>query len=194
MTARLAHKALPTATQLIPDGEEARLAFLLEATYRRMLLEMHNLTRDALELDPSRFRLDDAATNALLNSAAERVVMITESTRAELAARLQAGQAAGLTTQQIADSIADLFQITWKSRPETVAATEIAEAQRLAAIDRYTASGLVDRVRISDANRGTNHTEVCLARNGTTVPLDEAPQLDHPNCSLVLIPLLRGGD
>jgi hypothetical protein len=193
MTAVLERKAV-TADDLIPPEEEARLQFVLDAVYRRMLLEMHHLTRDALALDPTTFRLTDASTNAILQHAAERVVGITETTRQAIAEQLQRGQAEGLSTQEIADSIASLFTTTWKSRPETVAATEVAEAQRVSAIDRYTATGLVDRVKITDAHRGTNHTETCLARNGTTAPLDEAPQLDHPNCSLVLIPLLRGGE
>lgn len=181
-----------SADGLIPEEEETRLLFVLEGEYRRLLLEMHHLTRDALEADPSLFRLDDADTRALLNDAAERVVGITETTRQEIARVLAEGQEAGLTTPQIAHSIDQLLTVTWQSRAETIAATEIAEAQRLAAINRYKASGLVDDVRISDANRGTNHTATCLARNGTTVALDDAPQLDHPNCSLVLIPVLRG--
>lgn len=175
-------KAPPTADDLLPPEEEARLQFVLDAAYRRVLLEVHHLTRDALELTPADFRLDDAATRAILEHAAERVVGITEETRQSIAAKLAAGQEAGLSTQEIADSIAHLFTVTWKSRPETVAATEIAEAQRVSAIDRYKATGLVDNVRLTDAHRGTDHTETCLARNGTTVPLDEAPALDHPNC------------
>lgn len=184
-------KAGPTAEELVPPEEEARLQFVLDAAYRRVLLEVHHLTRDALELTPADFRLDDASTRAILEHAAERVVAITDQTRQEIAAKLAAGQEAGLSTQEIADSIAKLFAVTWKSRPETCAATEIAEAQRVSAIDRYKATGLVDRVTITDAHRGTDHTETCLARNGTTVPLDEAPELDHPNCSLVIIPLIR---
>ena len=181
-----------TADELVPEEEETRLLFILEAEYRRLLLEMHHLTRDALEADPSAFRLDDASTRAMLNHAAERVVMITESTRDQIRAVLIAGQAEGLSTQEIADKISHLLTVTWKSRPEMIAATEIGEAQRLSALDRYAASGMVDRVKISDANRGTNHDEVCLARNGTVVPLAQAPTLHHPHCSLVLIPVLRG--
>ena len=191
MTA-LATKALPTADDLVPPEEEARLQFIIEAAYRRVLLEMHHLTRDALQLDPAAFRLDDASTTALLEQAATRVVGITETTRQAIAEVLHQGQAEGLSTQEIADSLSHLLTVTWKNRPETISATEIAEAQRLSAIDRYTATGLVDRVKITDAHRGTQHTETCLARNGTTVPLDDAPQLDHPLCSLVLIPVLRG--
>jgi hypothetical protein len=181
------------ADDLFGDEEEARLQFILEAVYRRVLIELHFLVRDSLPVDPATFRLADEATEAILQHAATRVVMISESTRQAIAAKLQAGQAAGLTTQEIADSIAGLFDVTWKNRPFTIASTEIAEAQREAAINRYTASGLVDRVKISDATRGKDHTATCLARAGTTVPLEDAPQLDHPNCSLVLIPVLREG-
>jgi hypothetical protein len=181
-----------SADDLIPDDEEERLAFLLEAEYRLVLLEMHHLTRDALEADPSQFRLDDEATRAVLDHAAERVVGITDTTRGAIADVLKRGQAEGWTTQELADAIDRLLTVTWKSRPFTIASTEIAEAQRISAIDRYTASGLVDRVKLSDANRGTDHDETCLSRNGTTVPLGEAPGLHHPNCSLVLIPVLRG--
>ncbi len=181
------------AEDIIPEDEELRLQAILEAAYRRVLLELHYLVRDSLPVNPLDFRLRDEDTEALLQAAAQRVVMITDTTRRAIAELLEKGQREGLTTQQIADSIAHLFDVTWRGRPETVASTEIAEAQRLAAINRYAASGLVDRVRISDATRGKDHTATCLARAGTTVPLSEAPPLDHPRCSLVLIPVLREG-
>ena len=181
------------ADDLVPEEEEVRLAFLMEAVYRRVLLELHFLVQDNLPVNPVDFRLRDEDTEALLEQAARRVVMITDTTRQAIARKLADGVRDGLSTQEIADSIAGLFDITWKNRPFTIASTEIAEAQRLAAINRYQASGVVDRVKISDATRGKDHTETCLARAGTTVPLDEAPPLDHPNCSLVLIPVLREG-
>lgn len=182
-----------TADDLVPEEEELRLQIILEAMRRRVLREVHYLVGDTLPVDPRTFRLPDEVTEAFLEGAATRVVGITDTTRRAIAAKLAAGQRDGLTTQEIADSIAHLFTTTWKNRPELVASTEIGEAQRLAAIDRYRASGVVDRVKISDATRGTDHTATCLARAGKVVPLDEAPPLDHPRCSLVLIPVLREG-
>ena len=192
MTARLATKAL-RAEDLVPEEDELRLLAALEPMWRRVLLELHFLTQDTLPVNPVDFRLRDESTEALLNEAARRVVGITETTRQAIAKKLRDGERDGLTTQEIADSIESLFTVTWKNRAEMVASTEIGEAQRLAAIDRYTASGVVDRVKISDATRGTQHTETCLARAGKVVPLDEAPPLDHPRCSLVSIPVLREG-
>lgn len=181
MTAALARKAIG-ADDLVPEEETLRLQFILDAVYRRALVELHHLVRDTLPVDPATFRLRDEDAEALLEEAARRVVMISDSTRRDIAALLQKGQQEGLTTQEIADSIEHLFSITWKNRAEMIAATEIGEAQRLAAINRYKASGLVDRVKIGDATRGSEHTETCLARAGTVVPLDEAPPLDDPNC------------
>ena len=178
---------------LVPEDDELGLALILDPAYRRALIELHFLVGDALPVNPLDFRLRDEDTEALLQVAAQRVVMITDTTRRAIAEALADGQYAGLSTQQIADSIAYLFDVTWKGRAEMIASTEIAEAQRLAAINRYKASGLVDNVKISDATRGKDHTATCLARAGTTVPLDEAPPLDHPRCSLVLIPIVREG-
>lgn len=179
--------ALPDPGELIDQEEELRLGFILEAAYRRALADVHAIVAAALDLDPATFRVDDAATRALLDEAATRVVGISETTRQGIADVLRRGQEAGLPTPDIADQIERLFTQTWSGRAETIARTEIAEAQRLSAIDRYTASGLVDRVLIIDGE----DDEPCKSRNGTTVPLAAAPGLAHPRCTLVLAPLLR---
>jgi len=189
---RIERKAV-RVDDLVPEEDEIGLALVLDPAYRRILLELHFLTGDTLPVDPLTFRLRDEDTEALLEEAARRVVMITESSRRQIADVLQQGQREGKTTQEIADMLDHLFSITWKGRAEMVASTEIGEAQRLAAINRYKASGVVDEVKISDATRGKDHTATCLARAGTTVALDDAPQLDHPRCSLVLIPIVREG-
>lgn len=192
MTARLATKAL-RADDLVPEEDELRLLAEVEPMWRRTMLQIHFLVQDALPVNPLGFRLRDESTEALLQVAAQRVVDITETTRRGIQKVLSEGVRDGLSNYEIEQQIDRLLTVTWKNRAEMIASTEIGEAHRLVAIDRYTASGVVDRVKISDATRGTQHTEVCLARAGTTVPLDEAPPLDHPRCSLVLIPVLREG-
>lgn len=179
----------PSAAELLPEDEDTALQLVIERAYRRVLLELHHLVADALPIDPARFRLDDAATRAILEHAAARVVGIAETTRQAIAEKLQVGQAEGRSTVEIAQSIEHLFTITWAHRAETVARTELAEAQRVSAIDRYRASGLVDRVTLRDGE----DDEPCAGRNGTTVPLDRAPELAHPNCTLILVPVLREG-
>lgn len=182
--------ALPDPGDLVDHEEEIRLGFLLDSLYRQMLAEVHAVVAAALDLDPATFRVDDADTRALLDQAATRVVGISETTRHGIADILKRGQAAGTPTPDIADQIERLFTQTWAGRAETIARTEIAEAQRLSSLDRYEKSGVVDRVFIIDGEDDSP----CKERNGTTVPLSEAPTLGHPRCTMVLVPVLIGQD
>lgn len=194
MSAQLERRALAVDDLYNAEDEERRLLFITSAMYRRILADMHLLVADALNLDPATFRLPDSATTALLGEAASRVVAISASTREAIAARLQAGQEAGLTTQEIAATIEHLFDVTWKNRAANITDTEIVHAQLESAKNRYRASGLVDTVGIIDAQRGTEHEAICVARNGTTISLDDADglQMAHPLCSLLIVPHVRG--
>lgn len=176
--------------------EQRRLVELMAPYYVRILTAVHALTARSLPL-PVRdtFRLDDPATRRVLQQAATRVVRIDETTRQAIATTLQNGQEQGLSTWEIAHGTTDfrgidqLFRETWASRADTVARTELQEAQRLSALDRYHATGLVDRVKIIDGD----YDDACAARNGKVVPIEQAPELLHPNCKMVLTPVLREG-
>ena len=71
-----------------------------------------------------------------------------------------------------------------------IARTELQHAQNEAALNRYAATGLVDMVKIID---GDQWDLPCANRNGTTVPITDHPELNHPNCTLVVVPVLREG-
>ena len=177
--------------------EQARLAAVLDGRYAAMLAAVHELVLAAFpdRLDPFTFRLDDAATRRVLEQAAERVVLIDATTRQALREALQEGQRLGLSAWEIAHGapaqgfagIDALFQVTWAGRAETVARTELQHAQVVSTLDRYGATGLVDRVRIHEH---TDTDEPCAARNGRVVPLAERPGLLHPNCRVGLTPVL----
>jgi hypothetical protein len=200
----LATKAEPPDVGDVFDNEDEqqRLEAIVGEQYTRMLRALHALVLQRFpDADLSKvenFRLDDAATRRILHYSATRVVRITETTRAAIAEQLAIGQALGLSTWEIANGVADidyrgidgLFSETWRGRAETVARTELQEAQRVSAIDRYHATGLVDRVELAD---GDDWDEVCRGRHGKVVPLEQAPGLAHPRCTLVLIPVLREG-
>lgn len=189
MSAQHERKTLPDPHDLINDDEELRLGYILDALYRRVLAETHALVTAAFDLDPATFRLPDEAATELLAEAATRDLLISETTREQIAAKLQEGHAAGLTTHELAESIDAMFAKHINGRAETVARTEVAHAQIRSAVNRYKATGLVDRVRITDGE----NDEPCKSRNGTTVPLDEAPDLAHPRCTLLIVPVLREG-
>src|SRR5262245_57091360 len=113
------------------------------------------------QLTPDQFRLDDPATRKQLALAAEQVVKIDQSTRAQLRDVLREGQQRGYSDLQIADGvpaegyggIRGLYLDTWKGRAETIARTEIATASVAASLDRYAATGLVTYVRLHEQAR-----------------------------------------
>lgn len=180
------------------DDERKRLADILEQRYVAMLNAVHQAMIRLYHLDPTRYIVSDAAVNQLLVDAARRVVRIDETTRQAIADQLRVGQELGLTTHEIANGNPDigyhgiegLYTETWAGRAETIARTELQHAQNEASLNRYAATGMVDMVQIID---GDDWDLPCEARNGRIVPISERPQLNHPNCTLVLVPVLREG-
>jgi hypothetical protein len=181
-----------------PEEEQRQLALILFPRYERMLAVVHQLVVSAFpELSPDDFRLDDLATRKQLALAAERVVMIDESTRRSLRIVLAQGQARGYSDVQIADGVPaegytgvkGLYLDTWKSRAQVIARTELSNAQVAASLDRYAATGLVSQVQIVEH---PETDEACAARNGRIVPLAERPGLLHPACRMALLPIVDG--
>jgi hypothetical protein len=179
------------------EEEQALLARIIFPRYERMLTAVHQMVASNFpELSPEEFRLDDAATRKMLAKAGERVMLIDGATRRALQEVLQLGQVRGYSDRQIADGVPEdgyggvegLYLNTWKSRPETIARTELSEAMVQASLDRYEATGLVHEVEIIE-HRDTD--DACAARNGKVVPLATRPGLLHPNCRASLVPVVR---
>lgn len=178
------------------DAERQRLVELFAQRYVAMLRTMHGLVGRALNLGPDEFRLDDSSVRRAILEAGARAVVVDTQTQKAIAAMLAEGQIRGLSTWEIANGTADflgiegLFKQTWKSRGETVARTELATAQRAASVNRYRESGLVQSVEVRDG--GTNDSDAfCNGRDGQTYPLSNAPTLAHPNCTIVLVPVVN---
>lgn len=178
--------------------EQALLTVILQDAYVPILRAVHEAVRAALPPDIAEsFRLDDAATRIVLAEAALRVVRIDETTRNAIREVLQEGQRLGLSAWEIANGkpsigfrgIEQLYMEKWAGRAEMIARTELQQAQNVASVNRYTATGIIDRVQIVDGD----FDDFCAARNGKIVPLAQAPGLAHPRCTLSLIPLLRQG-
>lgn len=180
------------------DEERRRLADILEPRYRAMLEAVNRALIALYGLDATRFVVSDQAANLLLVDAAQRVVRIDETTRQAIVEQLRIGQELGLSTWEIANGnaaigyhgIEGLYSETWKGRAETIARTELQHANNTAALQRYASSGMVDQVQIID---GDEWDGACAARNGRIVPISEHPRLLHPNCTMVLVPVLREG-
>ena len=198
MLAELKADEPPPTPHYDSADEQSRLLAILERWWQTMLNAVNALVVSHFDLDPESFRVDDATTTRILQQAAARVVRIDETTRQSIAASLQEGQARGYSDWQLAHGVpADdfpgidgLFRERWRNRADTVARTELQHAQTASAVERYQATGLVDRVQIVD---GCLWDEACCERNGKIVPIEQAPGLNHPNCTLLLVPILRQG-
>src|SRR5215471_15696893 len=176
------------------DQEQARLFAILEQRYLQMLTAVQAALIRLFPYWSDQFRVRDTDVNALLRDAAQRVVRIDETTRQNIAEQLRVGQALGLSSYEIAygkpavgyHGIDGLYQETWKGRAEMIARTELQHAQNEAALNRYATSGLVDMVKIID---GDEWDLPCAQRNGRIVPITDHPELNHPNCTMVLVPV-----
>ena len=187
---------MPNVDDVFDSSDEARrLARIFEQRYMAILKAINLAVGKAFGID--NFRLTDSDTNRILVDAARRVVRITEFTRQEIVEQLRIGQELGLSTWEIAHGVTDigyrgidgLYMETWKGRSDMIARTELQHAQNQATLNRYGATGMVAAVQIVDGEDDAP----CAARNGKIVPLSERPTLNHPNCTLGLVPVLREG-
>jgi SPP1 gp7 family putative phage head morphogenesis protein len=178
------------------EEEQRLLAAILFPTYEWELETNHDLIAGALaHLGLEDFRLDDEATRKQLALAAEQVVGITATDRDGLREVLREGQRRGYSDHEIAEGvptegfggIRGLYGVTWRSRPEVIARTELATAQLAATKDRYRATGIIEEVEIVE-NEDTD--EPCASMNGKRFPVDDAPGLEHPQCRRAYLPVL----
>jgi hypothetical protein len=103
-----------------------------------------------------------------------------------IAERIASGLEQGLTVSQIAygtpefAGINGLFEDTWKSRPLTIARTELQKAQLQATANRFQTigRGVVTGLLAHDGD----HDAACAARDGRIYPVSQPPELLHPNC------------
>jgi uncharacterized protein (UPF0297 family) len=146
------------------------------------------------------FDLANPNVSRIVEQLGKRIVDISETTRADVVRVIAEGQAEGLSLSQIADSIRDLFEQTYKSRAETVARTETQVSYNLASQLGYQESGVVENVELVD---NPDHTEdysasdglTCAERHGLVVNvglMDQHVYAEHPNGSLACIPILSG--
>lgn len=176
------------------EREQAKLNALLARWYKRMGAAVVPLAEDYLGVS---FELDDPQTRAFLELAGANVVGILEHTRAEVAAALQAGQAAGEGVEALARRVRALGVFS-DGRARTIARTELAIASQASALASYTASGVVHGVRILDGDGcGLRSHDDPTKADGLIIPLDQMadiPHLAHPNCVRAFSPVVDPGE
>lgn len=172
--------------------ERARLTNIFFGQYGGMLRAVHGLMTRAYNRNipvP-----DNVAIRHMLLEARARAVQVDTVTQFSISAMIAEGTRRGLNVREIAYGTADgsfpgiegLFERTWRSRPETVARTELQHAMVRATVDRGRAMGATG-FRASDGDWDAT----CAGRNGARFPLDNPPSPSHPNCRLSLTPIFE---
>jgi hypothetical protein len=171
--------------------ERASLTNLFFGRYGGMLRAVHGLLTKAYgrNIPPP----DNVAIRHMLLEARARAVQVDTTTQFAISAVIAEGTRRGLTVREIAYGTTDgsypgiegLFERTWARRSETVARTELQHAMLRANVDRFRALGGVTGYRAADGDWDAP----CASRNGRIYPLDNPPEMNHPNCRLTITPV-----
>lgn len=189
-------KELPPAGDLLSPADEAELEKVLKRWFLAIAegsWEMINLSMGVT----AAFDLSDPAITKMLAKAAGKVKDITEVTRSALQDALKYGNEHGWSIGQLVKGdenqpgIQSIVEETYKNRSETIARTELGNAQNDVTSERYKANG-VKLVGILDNGLDDDDDE-CKIANGQVWTLDyfEANPLEHPNCTRCSYPIFE---
>lgn len=169
------------------DDEQERLRQLLEPRYLAILLVTQHLVQQAFAryLSPGLPTLTEQTVRRVRALVAARVALIDGTTRKQIQEAIDRAGWEGVAPRSLVES---LYETTWASRAQLISSHELQHAATELALDRYAATGVVDRVRIDEHLA----TDFCKDRHNQVVPLHTRPGLLHPNCRATLHPVLKG--
>jgi len=185
---------LPSAGDLI-TGEDKTV---LEKLVKRYYVEVAQLSWATWNLTlgvEKAFDLSDPAVTEVLKMAATRVKDIQSETLSSIRETLKYGSDNGWSIDQIVRGDAEhrglreVVDETYKGRAETIARTELGDAQNAATVSRYGEAG-VKLVEILDGGGEDDDLE-CNEANGQiwTLSYFNANRLEHPRCTRCAAPV-----
>lgn len=177
---------------IFPRDQDETLLLRLNGHYLAIDRTIWETMRDTLGLT---VEYDEAGPVAqlLLQRGAVRVTAINDVTRSAIRDVLALSEERGYSLFQTVNGVADdgfpgmraVVEETYLNRAEAVARTEAGFATNDASLARYAEAGVTE-VEIID---GTDDP-CCADRNGTRVAVEERPDLCHPNCTIVVVPVV----
>jgi hypothetical protein len=186
---------LPSVDDLLAGNVFDDLGNILKRYYAGIVEASWETWNTALDVELA-FDLGDPTVVKVLKLAGKRIDDLEDTTRKALADALKHGAENGWGIDGLVrgdpdngfPGLRDVIAETYKNRAETVARTELGEAQNAAAVSRYKDAG-VKAVEILDG--GADDDDVaCNQANGKiwTLALFEANHLQHPNCTRTAVP------
>jgi hypothetical protein len=190
---------------LVVDGQKILTHIVVDGSRQGVIQVDGNFTPAMLD------QVNEAATDWASDRAAELVGMkyeadgtlaanpdaemaITDSTRELLRADIAAAIDEGLSTTQLADRLEESYAFS-SDRAETIARTEIADADIQGSLIGYAESGVVDGKELILSDSHSDPDECDDAAEMGVVPLDDdfgglGDPPYHPNCECDVLPVL----
>jgi len=187
-------KKLPNAGELLTGDDRKKLEALMKRFYVEVLRLSWEQWNYVLGVEKA-FDLEDPLVGQLLKLAAQNVKDIHDETLSQIRDVLKYGNEQGWGIDQLVrgdDQQAGLRNIVdelYKGRAQTIARTELGDAQNSATVSRYKEAG-VKLVEILD-NGSTDDDDECKIANGEiwTLSYFNENRLEHPNCTRAAAPV-----
>lgn len=172
---------------LDPAEEQERLRSILEPRYLAVLLLTQRLVQQAFarHLSPGLPSLTAETVRRVRALVAARVSLIDGTTRKYLQEAIDRAGWEGVSARE---TVEHLYQTMWATRANLVASHELFHAANEIALDRYAATGVIDRLRLDESQA----TDYCKNRHNQVVPIESRPGLAHPACRLKIQPIMKG--
>lgn len=179
-------KAAQDAEDIWPSGADKTLEQAITAVYVSQAETAWKLVSEAFDIEGS-FSVNHPAVAKALEQSAQRVVKISESTRAALQRTLSAG--VDTPRDELRAQIRQVVQESYAGRSAAIARTELRAATNQTSATRYEDAG-VTMVDVVDGDLD----DLCADRNGQRVTLAqflEWEASEHPNGTISAIPVLE---
>lgn len=134
------------------------------------------------------FDLSNPAIRKTIKGLAKKVRDVSDTTRNEIRAIVDAATQEGLSIPDIAKRIKERGEINSMSRAVMIARTESAVAYSTGSVLAYREAG-VEKVEVLDGD----DDEECASANGAIWTLEEAQAnpIGHPNCTRAFVPVVE---
>ena len=165
---------------------------MMEAVARDANYEaLQKIAKNAADYEKMLSQANTRAAEWAAEQAGKAVTEIEDSTRDMLRTSVEQAINDGLSTADLADLLADNYAFG-DSRAETIARTELAEANVQGTVEAYKVSGVVDGITWLVAQ--DEYCDECEAMVGKVGTLEEGVEGEfpplHPNCRCDVVPVL----
>ena len=189
------------ADNLIPSSADIEIQTIMRPIHMRVIESTFSLLNAELGVaNAIPFDQTLPSVQQFLVQGSTRIKEINNTTRKKIKKVIAEGVNRGYTYDQIArgvsgenyNGVRSVVKETYKNRARAIARAEVSFSQNSASYVRYESAG-IEKVYITDAQRGVDHDAICLEVNDTVQPITwfSTNMIQHPNCSRISAPVVE---